>query len=119
MWEIRAEREEKRYSAFLDGERVAHAAWALVGDLVFVPHVRADALHRNAGVGMELARGICDDARESGMVVVAACEVMRRFAYLHPRYEGALRAAYPGELAILAPLIEAAEEFEERLLRVF
>lgn len=116
MWEIRAEREENRYSAFLDGERVAHAAWALVGDLVIVPHVRADALHRDAGVGIELARGICDDARATGTMVVAACAVMRRFAYLHPRYESGLRAAYPGELAILAPLIEAAEEFEERLL---
>jgi uncharacterized protein len=119
MWTIRAEHEENRYSAFLDGERVGHAAWVMIGDRVFVPHTRVGALHRNAGVGMELARGICEDARKAGLMVVAACDLMHRFAYLHPRYDDALRAAYPGELAILAPLIEAAEEFEERRLRTF
>jgi predicted GNAT family acetyltransferase len=119
MWNIRAEREENRYSAFFDDERVGHAAWVPIGRVVIVPHMCAEALHRSAGVGVELARGICEDARKAGVTVVAACDAMHRFAYLHPRFDDVLRAAHPGELAILAPLIEAAEEFEERRLRTF
>lgn len=116
MWIIRAECEENRYSAFLDGQRIGHAAWVRVGDVVVVPHTRVDALYLNAGVGTELARGICDQARADGLTVVAGCDFMHRFSYLHPTYDSMLRAARPGELERLAPLIRAAEDYEESCL---
>lgn len=119
MWVIRAEHEENRYSAFLDGQRIGHAAWVLVGNLVIVPHTRVEAPYLNAGVGTDLARDICEHARADGLSVVAGCDFMHRFSYLHPTYDSVLRAAHPGELEALAPLIQAAVDYEERRLHVF
>jgi predicted GNAT family acetyltransferase len=116
MWVIRAERGEYRYSALVDGERVAHAARVQVGDLVVVPHLYVDAPYRATGLDLDLARAICGDARDEGLTVLAGSVFMQRFSYLHPRFDAVLRVPYPGEVAMLAPLVEAAEGYEESRL---
>ena len=40
--EIRDEREEGRYTAYLDGVRLGHATWVKVHDTVVLPHVEVD-----------------------------------------------------------------------------
>lgn len=116
MWEIRAEHAEHRYSAFLDGERIGHAACVRVGDVVVVPHVYVDAPYRSMGVESDLAAAICADALKGGVAVLASSEFLRRFAYQHPRFDTIVRDPYLGEMAVLEPLIVAAEDFEESRL---
>lgn len=113
MWEIRAEREEHRYSAFLDGARIGHAAWVRVGDVVVVPHVYVDALYRSTGVESDLAGAICADAQKEGATVLASSVFLQRFAYRHPQYDKVLREPHPGEMALIGPLVDAAESIEE------
>lgn len=43
---------------------------------------------------------------------------MLGYACLHPQYDSMLRAPLPGEIEAIAPLIEAAEAYEERRLAV-
>jgi len=116
MWEIRGERGEYRYSAFIDGRRVAHAAWVQIGNVAAVPHMRVDRAYESLGIGSELARSICRDARAEGLRVLALCPFMRRWAYLHPQFDDVLGMARPGEAALIAPMVQAAEFLEERRL---
>ncbi len=116
MWTIRAERDEYRYSALVDGDRIGHAARVQVGGLVVVPHLYVDAPYRNTGLDLDLARAICGDARDDGLTVLAGSVFMQRFAYLHPGFDAVLRTPYPGEIAMLAPLVDAAEGYEESRL---
>jgi hypothetical protein len=67
-------------------------------------------------VDSDLSRRICDDARGQGLTVLAARPFMLDYAYLHPRYDDMPRTPHPGEITALAPLVEAAEDDEERRL---
>ncbi|MBR7832973.1 N-acetyltransferase [Actinospica durhamensis] len=117
MREIRAQHEENRYSAFIDGELVGHAACLRIGDAVAVPHVQVEPAFRDLGVGSELARSMCRDARALGLRVLALCPFMRRWGQLHPQYGDVLHAPRPGEVAAIAPFVKAAEFRERQRLR--
>jgi predicted GNAT family acetyltransferase len=116
MWVIRAEREEHRYSAFLDGVRVGHAAWVRIGEVVVVPHVYVEHAYRFAGVDTETARAICEDARERELMVLAGCPFMLGYRYQHPRFDAVLRPPTADERTLIWPLVEDAEAAEERSL---
>jgi predicted GNAT family acetyltransferase len=116
VWEIRAERDESRYSAFLEGKRVGHAAWIRLGEATVVPHVRVDRAHQGIGIDSELVRCICRDARADGLRVLAHCKYVRHWARLHPQYRDVLRVPGPGEADAIARFVEEAELREERSL---
>jgi predicted GNAT family acetyltransferase len=117
MWEIRAEHGEKRYGAFVVGELVGQAACVRIGDAVAVSRIRVDAAFRGLGIGSDLARSICRDAREQDLRVLALCPFMRRWGQAHPQYGEVLHAAGPHELAAMAPFAGTAELDEELRLQ--
>lgn len=114
--EIRDERSQCRYSAYLDGRRIAHAAWVLVRKTVVLPHVRVDADARAAGVGSLLMRRAFEDARTDGHSVLPWCPYTRRWAQLHPGYADVARRLRVGERAFVQRAVAAAETLEEMTL---
>lgn len=114
--EIRDERGECRYSAYLDGRRVGHAAWVLVRKTVVLPHVRVDIDVCTAGVGSLLLRRAFDDARAEGHSVLPWCPYTRRWAQLHPGYADVARRLRMGERSFVQRAVAAAEAFEEMTL---
>ena len=114
--EIRDERSDCRYSAYLDGHRVGHAAWVLVRKTVVLPHVRVDAEARAAGVGSLLLRRAFDDARADGHSVLPWCPYTRRWAQLHPGYADVARHLRMGERSFVQRAVAAAEVLEEMTL---
>lgn len=114
--EIRDERGECRYSAYLGGRRVGHAAWVLVRKTVVLPHVRVEAEARAAGVGSLLLRRAFDDARAEGHSVLPWCAYTRRWAQLHPAYADVARHLRVGERAFVQRVVAATEALEEMTL---
>lgn len=109
--EIRDERDECRYSAYLDGRRVGHAAWLLIRETVVLPHVRVDA--DVVGVGSLLVRRAFDDARAEGHSVLPWCPYTRRWAQLHPGYRDVARRPRTGERTFVQRAVNATEALEE------
>lgn len=109
--EIRDERGECRYSAYLAGRRVGHAAWVLVHKTVVLPHVRVD--ESVAGIASLLLRRAFDDARAEGHSVLPWCPYTRRWAQLHPDYADVARRPRAGERAFVQRAVAAAEALEE------
>lgn len=114
--EIRDERGECRYSAYLGGRRVGHAAWVLVRKTVVLPHVCLDTDARAAGVGSLLLRRAFDDARAEGHTVLPWCPYTRRWAQLHPGYADVARRLRVGERSFVQRAVGAAEVLEEMTL---
>ena len=114
--EIRDERGECRYSAYVDGRRVGHAAWVLVRQTVVLPHVCLDAHARAAGVGSLLLRRAFDDARAEGHTVLPWCPYTRRWAQLHPGYADVARRPRAGERSFVQRVVAGAEMLEEMTL---
>ena len=114
--EIRDERGECRYSAYLGGRRVGHAAWVLVHETVVLPHVCLDAHARAAGVGSLLLRRAFEDARAEGHTVLPWCPYTRRWAQLHPGYADVARRLRVGERSFVQRAVAAAEVLEEMTL---
>lgn len=110
-WEIRDERDECRYSAYLDGRRVGHVAWLLIRETVVLPHVRVDA--DVVGVGSMLVRRAFDDARAEGHSVLPWCPYTRRWALLHPGYRDVARRPRAAERTFIQRAVTATEALEE------
>lgn len=117
VWEIRAEHGESRYGAFVGDELVGQAACVRIGDAVAVPHIQVDAAFRGLGIGTDLARSICTDARGQGLRVLALCPFMHRWGHLHPQYGEVLHTALASELDAITPFVGAAEFHQERRLQ--
>jgi predicted GNAT family acetyltransferase len=113
MLEIRDERDEYRYGAYLDGRRVGHAAWVLVRRTVVLPHIRVERRYHDAGVGSLLAHRAFDDARAEGNSVLPWCPFMRRWAQLHPGYRDVARRPRPGEVSSIRSAVAATALLEE------
>ncbi len=111
--EIRDERDECRYSAYLDGRRVGHAAWVLIHETVVLPHVRVEPGAATTGIGSLLVRRAFDDARAEGHGVLPWCPYTRRWAQLHPGYADVARRPRAAECTFVQRAVTAAEAFEE------
>ena len=110
--EIRDEREDGRYAAYLDGRRLGHATWVKVHDTVVLPHTEVDPEWEGRGIGSLIARRAFDDARAEGLSVLPFCPFMRRWADLHPDYQDIVRALRPGELPSVESAVHAAYTLE-------
>lgn len=107
-FEIKAEQDRERYSAYLDGRLVGWAQWVPVRDTVLVPYVRVDPADHDKGIGSLLLRRIFDDARASNRTVLALCPFAKRWKQLHPGYRDIAREARWGERAAVRALLLAA-----------
>lgn len=110
--EIRDEREEGRYTAYLDGARIGHATWVKVHDTVVLPHAEVERTWENQGIGSMLARRAFEDARADGLTVLPLCPFMKRWADLHPDYRDIVRSPRPGEMASVNDAVHAARTLE-------
>jgi predicted GNAT family acetyltransferase len=110
--EIRDEREEGRYTAYLNGARLGHATWVKVHDTVVLPHAEVERAWENQGIGSMLARRAFEDARADGLTVLPLCPFMKRWADLHPDYRDIVRSPRPGEMAGVNDAVHAARTLE-------
>jgi predicted GNAT family acetyltransferase len=110
--EIRAERANARYVAYLDGRRLGHATWVKVRNTVVLPHTEVEPAWRGRGIGSLLARRIFDDARDDDLAVLPYCPFMKRWADLHPDYQDVVRKARPGEVSGIDSAVHAARTLE-------
>lgn len=110
--EIRDEREEGRYTAYLDGRRIGYATWVKVHDTVVLPHAEVDPAWERQGIGSMLARRAFEDARADGLAVLPLCPFMRRWADLHPLFRDIVRTPRPGEMPAVNDAVHAARTLE-------
>jgi predicted GNAT family acetyltransferase len=110
--EIRDEREEGRYTAYLNGVRLGHATWVKVHDTVVLPHAEVDRAWEGRGIGSLLARRAFEDARADGLTVLPLCPFMKRWAELHPDYRDVVRTPRPGEMPGVNDAVHAARTLE-------
>ncbi|HXR71532.1 GNAT family N-acetyltransferase [Actinocrinis sp.] len=110
--EIRDEREEGRYGAYLDGRRIGYATWVKVHDTVVLPHAEVDSAWERQGIGSMLARRAFEDAKADGLTVLPLCPFMRRWADLHPLFRDIVRAPRPGEMPAVNDAVHAARTLE-------
>jgi hypothetical protein len=110
--EIRDERENGHYAAYLDGKRLGYATWVKVHDTVVLPHTEVDSEWGGRGIGSMLARRAFEDARADGLTVLPFCPFMKRWAELHPDFRDVVRAARPGELPSIESAVRAARTLE-------
>lgn len=110
--EIRDEREEGRYAAYLDGRLLGHATWVKVHDTVVLPHTEVEPEWEGRGIGSLLARRAFDDARADGLRVLPFCPFMKRWAELHPDYQDIIRGVRASELPSIESAVHAARTLE-------
>lgn len=110
--EIRDERDEGRYTAYLDGQRIGYATWVKVHDTVVLPHTEVDPAWNGRGIGSMIARRAFEDARADGLTVLPFCPFMKRWADLHPDFRDIVRAPRPGELPAIDDAVHAARTLE-------
>ena len=110
--EIRDEREEGRYTAYLDGQRIGYATWVKVHDTVVLPHAEVTPAWERQGIGSMLARRAFEDARADGLTVLPLCPFMKRWAELHPDFRDIVRAPRPGEMPSVNDAVHAARTLE-------
>ncbi|MBS2966500.1 N-acetyltransferase [Actinocrinis puniceicyclus] len=110
--EIRDEREDGRYTAYLDEKRLGYATWVKVHDTVVLPHTEVGPEWAGRGIGSMLARRAFDDARADGLTVLPFCPFMKRWAELHPDYRDIVRTPRPGELPSVESAVHAARTLE-------
>lgn len=81
-----------RYEILVGGTVAGFADYAVVGDIVVLPHTVVDPAFRGRGLAAQLVRRALDDARHRGQLVDPQCSYAARFFDDHPEY-GDLRAS--------------------------
>jgi predicted GNAT family acetyltransferase len=76
----------RRFEAHLDGRRLGIAEYRLEPGRVIFVHTEVDPSVQRRGVGHRLAERALNDARESGLRVVAECSFIANFIDEHPEF---------------------------------
>ena len=84
--------EARRYEARVDGELKAagFAEYIRTAELVAFVHTEVAPEYEGKGVGSALARAALDDARASGLRVLATCPFIAGWIARHPEYQDLL-----------------------------
>ncbi|HZU57083.1 MAG TPA: GNAT family N-acetyltransferase [Actinocrinis sp.] len=110
--EIRDERDEGHYSAYLNGQRIGYATWVKVHDTVVLPHAEVVPAWERQGIGSMLARRAFEDAKADGLTVLPLCPFMKRWAELHPAFRDIVRTPRPGEMPAVNDAVHAVRTLE-------
>jgi uncharacterized protein len=83
-FEVRNNLARHRYELWVDGQRVGHAKYLLVGHgrIAFV-HTKVYEPHERLGLGTQLARVGLEDARARGLMVMPLCPFIANFIERH------------------------------------
>jgi predicted GNAT family acetyltransferase len=65
--------DDQRYELHLDGERVGLADYSLSGEVMTIPHVRTEPVHRGKNFAAQLMAGVLDDVRSRKLTVRPLC----------------------------------------------
>jgi len=85
--EVRANPEELRYEAWVEGRLAGSAFYTEHGDRLAFTHTEVDPQFEGRGVGSALARGALTDARNTGRKVVPLCPFIASYIAKHPDYD--------------------------------
>lgn len=77
----------QRYEARAGGDLAGFAAYIRGDALIAFVHTEVEEGHEGRGVGSALARAVLDDARASGLEVLAICPFIDGWISKHPEYE--------------------------------
>jgi hypothetical protein len=77
----------QRYEARADGDLAGYAAYLRGDALIAFVHTEVQDGYEGRGVGSALARAALDDARASGLEVLAICPFVDGWIGKHPEYE--------------------------------
>lgn len=73
-----------RFELRLGGERVGLADYSLDGDVITVPRVETDPVHRGKGFAATLMAGVLDSVRSSGRTIRPNCPYADAYMRRHP-----------------------------------
>ncbi len=77
--------EHNRFELAFDGG-IAFANFRRDGDRLVVTHTEVPARFNGQGIGSRLARGLFDNAHQTGRKIVPACSFIADWARRHPDY---------------------------------
>jgi predicted GNAT family acetyltransferase len=78
--------EARRYEARTGGEVAGIVAYRRRPDAVVLIHTEVDAAYEGRGVATALAKGVLDDIRAQGAVMVPQCPFIASYVRRHPEY---------------------------------
>lgn len=81
----------RRYVAKVDGRVIGFADYAIIDDVVVLPHTEVERESGGHGVGGQIVRFALDDIRERGLAVDPVCPFVKRYIELHPEYADLVR----------------------------
>jgi uncharacterized protein len=84
--EVRANPEELRYEAWVEGRLAGSTFYTEHGDRLAFTHTEVDPQFEGRGVGSALARGALTDARNTGRKVVPLCPFIASYIGRHPEF---------------------------------
>ncbi len=65
--------DRNRFELIIAGDRVGLADYSISGDVVTVPHVETDPIHRGKGFAAALMEGVLDSIRSNGRTIRPLC----------------------------------------------
>jgi len=90
--EVRRNEERGRYELTIDGRLVGVADFVVDGSTVVLPHTEIEPAERGRGLGAILVKGVLDDIRARGGVVIPTCWYVRQYIEEHPEEADLLAA---------------------------
>ena len=84
--------DDQRYELHLDGERVGLADYSLSSDVMTIPHVETEPVHRGKNFAARLMAGVLDDVRSRNLTVRPLCSYADAYMRRNPDTED-LRAS--------------------------
>jgi predicted GNAT family acetyltransferase len=81
---VRRNDERHRYELIVDDRVAGIADFSQDGTTFVLPHTEIDPQLRGQGLGAVLVKGVLDDVRAQGGVVVPACWYVREYLDQHP-----------------------------------
>ncbi|SDN88806.1 GNAT family N-acetyltransferase [Actinacidiphila guanduensis] len=76
-----------RYKARSGTDLAGFVAYLRAPELIALVHTEVEPAYEGRGVGSALARGVLDEARASGLRVLAICPFIDGWITKHPEYE--------------------------------
>jgi predicted GNAT family acetyltransferase len=84
--------DDRRYELHLNGERVGLADYSLRDDVMTIPHVETERVHRGKSFAARLMAGVLDDVRSRNLTVRPLCPYADAYMRRNPDTED-LRAS--------------------------
>jgi uncharacterized protein len=92
--EITHNKGESRYEIHVDGALAGFVVYRTRPDALALTHTEILPEYEGKGLGSVLARGVLDDIRANGGLIVPLCPFIASFIKRHPEYESLIVPRY-------------------------